>query len=149
VIDPSVPQSRFENLAQRHDFPVHGVMRWRLAAHRLSFFKAMDAIFIDLASRDLGKNHAAEERDEMAIGTRVLSARIGRATLSLRHDVEFAQVQLRSFAERLAALQLTVAELASQLQIPVFCELLRFSRGYLLWWLCAGSFRLDKLRIAS
>src|SRR6266700_7888030 len=62
----------------------------------------------------------------MAIGTRVLSARVFRAALSLRHDVEFAEVQLRSFAEQLAAFQLTVAELAAQLQIPVFRELLRF-----------------------
>jgi hypothetical protein len=56
----------------------------------------------------------------------VLSASIGRAALSLRHDVKFAQVQLRSFAEQFAAFQLTVAELAAQLQIPVFRELLRF-----------------------
>src|SRR5882757_9048671 len=60
----------------------------------------------------------------MAICTRVLSARIGRTALSLRHDVEFAQVQLRSLAEEFAAFQLTVAELAAQLQVPVFCELL-------------------------
>src|SRR6266702_2673324 len=85
MVDPSMPQSRFENLAQRHDFLVHGVMRRRLAAHRLTFLKAMDAIFINLASRDLGKDHAAEERNQVAICPRVLSARIGRATLSLRH----------------------------------------------------------------
>src|SRR5260370_40532799 len=110
MIDPSVPQGRFENLAQRHDFLMHGVMRRRLAAHRLTFLKSMDAIFIDLARRDLRKNHVAEERDEMAIGTRVLSARIGRVALSLRHDVEFAQVQLRSFTEQFATFQLTIAE---------------------------------------
>src|ERR1019366_2696074 len=124
MIDPSVPQSRFENLAQRHDLLVHGVMRWRLAAQRSTSLKAMDAIFIDLASRDLRKDHAAEERDEMTVGTRVLAARIGRAALSLSHDVELAQVQLRSFAEQFAAFQLTVAELAAQLQVPVLCELL-------------------------
>jgi hypothetical protein len=126
MIDPSVPQSRFENLAQRHDFLMHGVMRWRLAAHRLSFFKAMDAIFVDLASIDLRKKHVAEERHEMPIGASVLSTRVGRIPLSLRHDVEFTQIQFRGFSERLAALQLTVAELAAQLQIPVFSELIRF-----------------------
>jgi hypothetical protein len=92
MIDPSVPQSRLENLAQRHDLLVHGVMRWRLAAQRLTFLKAMDAIFIDLASRDLGKDHAAEERNQVAVCPRVLSACIGRAPLSLRHYVEFAKV---------------------------------------------------------
>jgi hypothetical protein len=44
MIDPSVPQSRFENLAQRHDLLVHGAMRGRLAARRLALFKSMDAI---------------------------------------------------------------------------------------------------------
>src|ERR1700679_1115784 len=99
MIDPSVAQSRFEDLAQRHDFLVHGVMRRRLATLRLALFKAMDAIFIDLASRDLWKNHAAEEWNQVAVCPCVLSARIGRTALSLRHDVEFAQVQLRSFTE--------------------------------------------------
>lgn len=56
----------------------------------------------------------------------MLSARIFRAALSLRHDVKLAQVQLRSFAEQLATLQLTVSELAAQLQIPVFREFLCF-----------------------
>jgi hypothetical protein len=31
MIDPSMPQSRLEYLAQRHDFLMHGVVRWRLA----------------------------------------------------------------------------------------------------------------------
>jgi hypothetical protein len=61
----------------------------RIASH---FLKLMDGIFIDLASRDLGKDHAAEERNQVAVCPRVLSARIGRAELSVRHDVEFAQV---------------------------------------------------------
>ena len=77
MIDPSVPQSRFENLAQRHGLLVHCAMRWRLASHRLTFLKAMDAIFIDLASRDLGQAHAAEEWNQVAVCPRVLSARIG------------------------------------------------------------------------
>src|ERR1017187_4537789 len=124
MVDPSVPQSRFENLAQRDDFLVRGVMRWRFAAHSVAFFKPMDTILIDLASRDLRKDHAAEERDEMTVGTRVLSARVGCTPLSLRHDVELAQVQLRRLAEQFAAFQLTVAELAAQLQVPVLCELL-------------------------
>jgi len=61
----------------------------------------------------------------IAIGTRVLSARIFRAALSLCHDVKLAQVQLRSFSEQFAGFQMTVAEFAAQLQIPVFRELLR------------------------
>jgi hypothetical protein len=48
MIDPSVSQGRFENLAQRHDFLMHGVMRLRFAEHRLAFFKPMDAIFIPI-----------------------------------------------------------------------------------------------------
>ncbi len=124
MVDPSVPQSCFEDLAQRHDFLVHGVMRRRFAASSPAFFKPVNAIFIDFASRDLGKHHAAEKRDQVTICTRVLSARIGRAPLSLRDDVEFAQGQLSRFAEQFSAFQLTVAELAAQLQIPVFCDFL-------------------------
>src|ERR1039458_6732912 len=137
MVDPSVPQSRFENLAQRDDFLVRGVMRWRFAAHSVAFFKPMDTVFIDLASRDLGKHHAAEKRDQVAICTRVLSARIGRAPLSLGDDVEFAQVQLSRFPEQFAAFQLAAAEFAAQLQIPVFCEFLCL-REALLWSLCAS-----------
>ena len=73
----------------------------------------MDAVFIDLASGNLWKNHAAEEWNQVSVCPGVLSARIGRAPLSLRHDVEFAQVQLRGFAEQFSALQLAVAELAA------------------------------------
>ena len=92
MVDPSVPQSRFENLAQRDDFLVRGVMRWRFAAHSVAFFEPMDAVFVDLASRDLKKQNVAKKGDQVAICTRVLPARIGRTPLSLRDDVEFAQV---------------------------------------------------------
>src|ERR1035441_5852957 len=102
MIDPSMPARRFENLAQRDDFLVRGVMRWRFAAHSVAFFKPMDTVFVDLASRDLGKHHAAKKRNQVAICTRVLPARIGRTPLSLRDDVEFAQVQLSRFAEEFA-----------------------------------------------
>jgi hypothetical protein len=54
MVDPSVPQSRFENLAQRDDFLVRGVMRWRFAAHSVAFFKPMDTVSVDLASRISG-----------------------------------------------------------------------------------------------
>jgi hypothetical protein len=74
-------------------------MRWRLATLRLALFKAMDAVFIDLAIGNLWKNHAAEEWNQVSVCPCLLSARIGWTALSLRHDVEFAQVQLRSFAE--------------------------------------------------
>ena len=50
---PSVPQSCFENLPQRHDLLVHSATRWRFAAQGLALFKSMDAIFVDLARRDL------------------------------------------------------------------------------------------------
>ena len=84
----------------------------------------VNAICIDFASRDLGKHHTAEKRDQMTICTHVLSARIGRAPFSLRDDVEFAQIQLSRFAEQFPAFQVAVAEFAEQLQIPVFCDFL-------------------------
>src|SRR5450756_348274 len=124
MIDPSMPQSCLENLAQSHDFLVHGVMRQWLAALSLAFFEPTDTILVDFARGDCRKHHVAEERDQMAICTRVLSARVGRAPFSLRDDVEFPQVQLTCFAEQFSAFQLTVAELAAQLQIPVFCDFL-------------------------
>ena len=40
-----------------------------------------------------------KKRDQVTFCMRMLSACIGRAPLSLRNDVEFAQVQLSSFAE--------------------------------------------------
>ena len=115
MIDPSMPQSCHKNLAQSHDLLVHGVMRQRLAALSLAFFEPTDSILDDFARGDFREHHVAEERDEVAICTRVLSARIGRASFSLRDDVEFAQVQLTRFAEQFPAFQLTVAELAAQL----------------------------------
>src|ERR1017187_5371705 len=124
MIDPSMPQSCLENLAQSHDFLVHGVMRQWLAAKSLAFFQPTDTVLVDLARGDFRKHHVAEERDQVAVRTRVLSTRIGRAPLSLRDDVEFAQVQLTRFAEQFPAFQLTVAELAAQLQIPVSCNFL-------------------------
>ena len=92
MVDRSVPQRRFENLAQRHDLLVHRAMCWRLATGCLGFFESMDAIFIDLARSDFGKNHAAEEWYEITIRTRMLTTRVGRISLSLRHDVELAQI---------------------------------------------------------
>src|ERR1700679_3304368 len=117
MIDPSMPQSCLEDLAQSHDLLVHGVMRQRLAALSLAFFEPTDSILVDFARGDFREHHVAEERDEVAICTRVLSARIGRAPFSLRDDVEFSQVQLTRLAEQFPAFPLTVAELAAQLQI--------------------------------
>src|ERR1035441_3603136 len=91
VSDRAIPKVGLKNLAQRDDFLVRGVMRRRFAAHSVAFFKPMDTVFVDRASRDLGKHHAAETRNQVAICTRVLPARIGRTPLSLRDDVEFAQ----------------------------------------------------------
>src|SRR5271154_1723532 len=119
MIYPSMPQSCLENLAERHDFLMHGVARWRLATHSLALFEPMDAILVDLACRDLRKHHVPEEWDQVTIRTRVLSASIGWTTLSLRDDVEFTQVQLCSFAKHLPAFQLAVAKFTSKLQVPV------------------------------
>lgn len=119
-----MPQSCHKNLAQSHDLLVHGVMRQRLAASRLAFFEPTDSILVDFARGDSREHHVAEERDEVAIRTHVFSARIDRVPFPLREDVEFAQVQLTRFAEQSPAFQLSVAELAAQLQIPIFCNFL-------------------------
>jgi len=84
--------------------------------------------YSDLTSGDFRKHQAAEERNQVAVCTRVLSARIGGAPLSLRDDVELTQIQLRGFAEQLAAFQITVAKFTSELQIPISANSFAFER---------------------
>jgi hypothetical protein len=103
MIDPSVPQSRLKYLTKRDHLLMHGVSGGRLSALSPRYFEPVDSIFIDLAGCDLRKHHAAKERDQVIVGARMLSSRVSRASLSLSHDVKFAQVQLCSLAKRLPA----------------------------------------------
>jgi hypothetical protein len=63
MIYPSMPQGCLKNLAESHDFLMHGVARWGLAAHSLALFEPMDAILVDLARRNLRKDHGPKERN--------------------------------------------------------------------------------------
>ena len=76
----------------------------------------MDAVFVDLASRDLKKQHFAKKGDQVAIRTRMLPPRIGWAPLSLSDDVELAQIQICGFPELFTAFQFAAGELSPQRQ---------------------------------
>lgn len=143
-----MPQSCLEYLAQRHDFLVHGVMRRRFATRSPGFFKPVNTIFVDFASRDLGKHHGTEKRDQMTIGTRVLSARIGRTPFSLRDDVEFAQVQLSRFAEKFSLFSSPSRSFPRNCKYQSSATSFAFERlSYS--WSCVDSFRLESSRTAS
>src|ERR1022692_3073891 len=65
MVDPPVPQSCLEYLAESDDFLMHGVVRRRFATHNLAFFEPVNAVFIDLACGYLAKHHIPEKRNQM------------------------------------------------------------------------------------
>ena len=100
MIDPPVPQGRFENLTQRHDFLVHGIARGRLATLLDCFLMAMNPVLLDLSGCDLGKTHVAEERHQMKPQPCAVAFHVLGVALPLGDDLVFA-VELRSdFATR-------------------------------------------------
>jgi len=56
-----------------------------------------------ISQAEAARIRGVSQGNEMAIRTRVLAARVGCVPLSLRHDVELAQIQLGRVAEWLAA----------------------------------------------
>ena len=137
MVDPSVLDGGLHDLTQCHDFLVHGVMRRRLAAPGHRLFKTSDAVSLDFARRDFGENQATEKRNEMTVGAGMLSTRICAAALTLRDDVEFAQILFGRFAERLPAFQFAAAQFSAQLKIPGLRKFLCFGEA-LLFGGCAA-----------
>ena len=62
----------------------------------------------------------------------MLAFHVSLVALSLRHDVELAQVVLRHFAKGLFALDLAGAEFSAQLQVPILGDFLGFGEALFL-----------------
>jgi hypothetical protein len=59
----------------------------------------------------------------------VLAFHVSLVALSLRHDVELAQVVLRHLAKALFAFDLASAEFSAELQVPILGDLLDFGEA--------------------
>ncbi len=122
----------FERLPENHDFLMHGAPGWRLSVFLDRFLVAMNAVFLNLAGRDLGKSHVAEEGHQMKPEARAVAFNVLGITLTLGDDLIFALELYGGVAEGFFVAEFTVLELAAQPQIPVLGEVLRLGEGVFL-----------------
>ena len=89
----------FERLPENNDFLMHGAPGWRLSVFLHRFLVAMNAVLLDLAGRDLGKSHVAEEGHQMNPQARAVALNVLGVALALGDDLVFALELHGGFAE--------------------------------------------------
>ena len=89
----------FQRLPENNDFLMHGTPGWRLSVFLDRFLVATNAVLLDLAGRDLGKSHVAEEGHQMKPEASAVAFNILGITLALGDDLVFALELRRGFAE--------------------------------------------------
>ena len=131
-VQPAVAHSRLERLAQRHDLLMHGVMRGRFSEFLVRFLVPVNAVLLYGSRCDFGEAHLPEKRNKVIARPPVLALDVVLVSLALRDDVVFLQILFGGFAVGLFGLDLSIAELAPQLEVPVLGDFLGFGEALFL-----------------
>ena len=91
----------------------------------------MNSVFLHESRRDLGQYGVAKERDQVNPYAQPKAFDVLGASLAIRDGFIFEQELLSSSLERLADFQRSCPQFSSELEIPIFCEVLCMSEAVL------------------